>query len=953
MKRKNIITDEKAKLLPRITGFFFDRPYMTLAIWLVLTIFGVASYTTLLKREGFPSVSIPLVVVNGAYAVNDPAQVDSSVAAPISEIALKQSGVSSVSTTSEGNFFNAVVQYDENTDPATARKAFEQAVAKDSRIPDEARLNFAAPYFGVTGGSPEKVDATIALYSKDGSVSLNELTARAQKAVDALNSTKDTGSNVDRYFIKSPFEDIVNPLSGEKITAQRTFDRFAEREDGKTNFYRSVIINVSSVEGADVIELDEEIRGELDKLSASADFKDVSTEITASYAPAIEEQISELQRVLLEGLLAVLVVGSIVIAVRASLITVIAMVTVIAITLGIIHLLGYSLNVITLFALILGLSLIVDDTIIMVEAIDSARRRNTDRRVAVREAAQKIGRAMLAATLTAGLSFVPLLFVGGILGSFIRAIPVTIISALLISLIVALIFIPLFARYLLLGSKQMGEGHVKEIAAGVEARIAQTIARPMYWARHSRKREFGVGLTAVVISLVFIGAGVYVFQKVPFNIFPPSKDTNQLAVALTFPSATSIGDAEAISREVEKEAASVIGGDLVRASYYGMANSQMATLFIELTPYSKREPTAPVLADTIDARLKDFAGAKVDAYPVDIGPPAATFAVNIDATDRPAAERLANDMAAYLKGKKLTRASGEQATITETSVGNTSVYARKDGKPTLTVGATFDGTDTTTLTILAQDLIRSQYDEKRLADFGLNNNAVSFDLGQESENQESFSALLYAFPLVLLAIYILLVLQFRSLLQPLLIFMALPFSFFGIALGLYLTGNSFSFFAMLGFFALIGLSIKNTILLTDYANQARRAGMGAIDAAAGALGERFRPLVATSLTAVFSLIPLALTSPFWQGLAVVLIFGLLSSTVLVILIFPYYYLGGEYLRLKIERRRFLIWLALMAAGIAGVVMITGNVAGALSLFAALNAVLVVMALFRKFKLQKR
>ncbi|MCA9327446.1 efflux RND transporter permease subunit, partial [Candidatus Saccharibacteria bacterium] len=59
---------------------------------------------------------------------------------------------------------------------------------------------------------------------------------------------------------------------------------------------------------------------------------------------------------------------------------------------------------------------------------------------------------------------------------------------------------------------------------------------------------------------------------------------------------------------------------------------------------------------------------------------------------------------------------------------------------------------------------------------------------------------------------------------------------------------------------------------------------------------RFRPLVATSLTAVVSLIPLALTSPFWQGLAVVLIFGLLSSTFLVVTVFPYYYLGGEFLR---------------------------------------------------------
>lgn len=131
--------------------------------------------------------------------------------------------------------------------------------------------------------------------------------------------------------------------------------------------------------------------------------------------------------------------------------------------------------------------------------------------------------------------------------------------------------------------------------------------------------------------------------------------------------------------------------------------------------------------------------------------------------------------------------------------------------------------------------------------------------------------------------------------------MAIPFSLFGITLGLYLTDNAFSFFAMLGFFALIGLSIKNTILLTDYANQARRKGAGAVDAAIEALGERFRPLIATSLTAVVSLIPLAILSPFWEGLAVVLIFGLLSSTFLVITVFPYYYLGAEFIRIRTSR----------------------------------------------------
>lgn len=896
------ITDTRAKLLPRITGFFFDRPWFTVIIWLVLLIFGILSYTTFLKREGFPSVSIPLVIVNGTYAVNDPAKVDAAFGPVVSDAAKAQSGFKTITTTSQGNFFNAVVEYNENVNATAAKTALQKAVEAKGSLPKGAQLTFAAPYFGVTGGAAQKIDATIALYDPSGKLTNPELADKASKAADYLDGLHKT--YVSSYFVDNPYAQVTNPETGAQLTVQKTFDRYVTRNDNATHYYQSVVIDVTSVKGSDVIKLDNEIRSDLQNLGQQPDFKNLSTAVTASYAPSIKQEISELQRVLLEGLAAVLIVGSIVIAVRASLITVISMVTVISTALGVIYLLGYTLNVITLFALILGLSLIVDDTIIMVEAIDSARKHNTDRRVAVREAAQKIGRAMVAATLTATLSFLPLAFVSGILGSFIRAIPVTIITALLTSLIAALIFIPLFARFLLLGKKQMGEKAVHEVAASIEARIARGIARPMLWARHHRGREFTVGIIAVLIGLLFIGAGGAIARNVAFNIFPPSKDTDQLSVAMSFVPGTTIEQAQAIAVQVDHVTGNVLGDNLVDASYYGLGDAQTAALFVDLKPYAQRGPTAPQLSNELAAQLpQQVKGATFSVAPVDVGPPAGTFSVNIVANNRAAATALARDMSTYLKSATLTRVNGTVAHFKNVSAGDSFIYKRVDGVPTLTVVATFDASDTTTLTGLAQSVVRNHYTNSKLAEFGLSSQDVQFDLGQESENQSSFKTLLIAFPLVLLAIYILLLIQFRSFLQPLLIFMALPFSFFGIALGLKLTNNPFSFFAMLGFFALIGLSIKNTILLTDYANQARRAGLGPVDATVGALGERFRPLVATSLTAVFSLIPLAVTSPFWQGLAVVLIFGLLSSTLLVIFVFPYYYLGGEYLRIKTSRKR--------------------------------------------------
>jgi multidrug efflux pump subunit AcrB len=458
--------------------------------------------------------------------------------------------------------------------------------------------------------------------------------------------------------------------------------------------------------------------------------------------------------------------------------------------------------------------------------------------------------------------------------------------------LVALVFIPLFARFLLLGKKQMGSENVHEAAAGIEARIARFISAPMLWAKGSTKKLVSVGLIAVFIGLGFVGTGGYLFQKVTFNIFPSAKDSNQITTQITFGPGTTIVEAQEIAEEIDTIVGKRTATNFVRASYYGQANIQTAILISDLTDYKERDIRAPDIIKQLNTEFKDYRKAQVKAASLDAGPPAAAFKVQIESgKNRQAALVLANDA-------ELKRLDGSVAELDAVSVGNSSIYNRDDGKAFVDVSVTYVDTDTTTLVTITKDAVLEAFGPQKVASYGLDKDALSFNSGQEEENQDSFKTLALAFPILLIVIYVVLALQFRSLLQPLLIFMALPFSLFGITLGLYLTDNAFSFFAMLGFFALIGLSIKNTILLTDYANQARKAGLGTVDAAHEALAERFRPLIATSLTAVCSLIPLALASPFWEGLSVVLICGLLSSTFLVITVFPYYYLGGEFLRMK-------------------------------------------------------
>jgi len=108
------------KLLPRLTLFFFRKPTFIGLLWLSLLVFGIVSYTTLLRREGFPSVVVPIAVVNGTYAAGDPGKIDAQVARPIADIAHQQTTVKTVTSQSAGNFFNVVVQYKDGVDARAA-----------------------------------------------------------------------------------------------------------------------------------------------------------------------------------------------------------------------------------------------------------------------------------------------------------------------------------------------------------------------------------------------------------------------------------------------------------------------------------------------------------------------------------------------------------------------------------------------------------------------------------------------------------------------------------------------------------------------------------------------------------------------------------------------------------------------------------------------------------------
>ncbi len=135
-----------------------------------------------------------------------------------------------------------------------------------------------------------------------------------------------------------------------------------------------------------------------------------------------------------------------------------------------------------------------------------------------------------------------------------------------------------------------------------------------------------------------------------------------------------------------------------------------------------------------------------------------------------------------------------------------------------------------------------------------------------------------------------LIIHFQSFSQLLIIFSALPLAFIGAIVALYLTGNPFSFTAVVGLTSLIGIAINNSLVLVDYANQLRDEGSSILEAAHQSAKIRFIPIFMTTLTTVLGLLPLTLRGgSMWAPMGWVIIGGLISSTIFVLIVLPIFY----------------------------------------------------------------
>ena len=873
-------------MLASFVNAFASRPRPSVVLWALIAVFGVLAYTTFLPREGFPPVDVPVAIAAGGFFVDDQDLVDQEITVPLAELASELDGVDSITSFSRDSSFSVIANLDSDVSSAEGAAALQQLI-DDNDFPPDAQfftqsvnaskfLNEYDLLIGVFGPA----DATAA-----------DLEAAAGAVVDGISHPDIAEARVEELV-----ESGINPATGEPVSLQTSFNQLTNSDN---QFRSSIAVGVIANPDVDSIAIRDAADEALEE--ASAGLPDGFNAIVAlDQARIVEMQIASLQSNVVLGIIVVAIVALLLISWRASIITTLFLFTVLAASVGGLFFAGITLNTISLFGLILALGLFVDDAIVITESIDAFRDDEADSDnphdptgdlAVIRRAINRVGAASMSGTLTTVLVFAPMLLIGGILGGFIRILPITIILALLISLLLSFVFIPVAARFLTLRAPK-ADGPL--VRAG--ERLAEFIAS---LPAITGTKGMVVGVALFLLSIIMMVVGLVGFApNVGFNIFPPANDSTAISLEITYQPGTEIDTAQQIATEVNQAAEGLLGDELLQG-YLFIGSDQSAFVQYDITPIGGR-PTVHELVETLEPIAEARDDARVVFAAVSNGPPEALFpfTMQVFGEDIDAIVEGAEVLRAELDGRALALPNGDEFNVIETDLALDDVVAREDGRRYVEVRARFDDASVTTTTATTQTFFEDNYDAAALADIGLDDDALGFDFGLETDNQESFAALPIAFILALVAMLVLLVIQFRSTVQWILVFLAIPFSFFGLFGGLLITGNPLSFFVMLGVLGLVGIAVNNSILLVDFANQERDLGADRKTAISTAIRRRFRPLVATSFTTVGGLLPLALSDPFWEALAFTIIFGLLSSTFLVIVSFPYYYLGIEWLRDK-------------------------------------------------------
>jgi HAE1 family hydrophobic/amphiphilic exporter-1 len=1020
----------------KLSEFSIKRPVFTTMMATAILVLGIFSFIRL-GVDLYPNVEFPFVTVQTTLKGASPEEIESSVTKVIEEAVNSVSGIEEVTSTSYEGLSVVMIKFvlEKNPDVAAqeVRDKVNTILAKlpqGTDPPVVSKVDFGAmPVMSIAVASDrdivslteitkKKIKEVIETVNGVGSVDIiggrerevhivvNPLKMQAynistRQLTDALRqqNIEIPGGNVEQkdvdYVLRtmgriqkvSDFNDIVIANYNGKLIRVSDVARVEDTgQDVESISYfngkPAVTLVVKKQSGTNTVEVIDKVKEKLNEIKKTLD-NDIVVDIVGDQSIFIKGSVHAVEEHLILGaILASIVILLFIGDLRSTIISAIAIPISVIGSFSLMEASGFTLNNISLLALVVGVGLVIDDAIVMIENIHRhLEHENITSVDAAITGSREIGFAVLAISISLLAIFVPLAYMSGMVGRFMKQFGLTLAYAVAISTFIALTITPTYSGVFL---RKLKETKFLKFVDKLNNFIADYYIKILKFA-------------ITHIKLMVISAILLMISTIPLIMFIgkdflPVDDTSMFQVNIKAKEGTNLEMMKKITSQIEEEIKTEIPYvtktlKSIGVSQSGVSSKNESYIFFEIVPSEKRDMKLPEIMMKVRKMLSKYDGLKTsvvvggqgsiggmknyDMEYVITGPDLNVLndyaskiiaelkkipgAVDLDTSfanakpeyrviiDRDKAHQLGvkvEDIAMSLR----TLVSGKDS-ITKYKEGDElyEVRVRADEKwrnnpevikampvprgqnggvvrldSVANIVESFGPTQIDRYNRQRKISIYSNIEGKaslskllNICDNTFKNiNSLpqysSSPVGKAKEFGRMLKSFLMAFIFAFLFVYIVLAAQFESFTYPISIIIILPLTLPFALISLYLTGTKLTIFGLMGMFMLFGIVKKNSILQVDYTNTLRERGMEKFEAILEANRTRLRPILMTTITLVFAMIPTALgTAPgssMRRALASVIIGGQVLSLLITLLMTPVTYIIMDNIQEKLKKR---------------------------------------------------
>jgi len=1028
--------------------FSINNPLVT-NLLLVFVVFAGLSSWSLMPQEMFPSIQLDMVNIHTQYDGAPPEDVEKQITLAIEERFDELADIDFISSSSAESSSNVFIKLKSGTNVddfmRIARSELDQVkdLPLEAEKPELTRIVARFPvisiaifgkvsnaYLGeiadqVRNRIQEEVDgvASVSLAGKQDwelwvvvnpevlaahKISLNKIAIALRENLKDLPGGSIKAKEGDillRGRGKRPDAENIRKIvlrhtlaGGQLILADVAKIKYRLEEPktlGRFNQARSVNLTISKTSQASTIKVANDIRLLVKSLKKDLPVN-IKADVFADMSIYVKTRLNTVKSSGFIGLTLLLISLYIFLNFRIALITAMGIPVSFLVAVITLFYFGYTINMVTLFAFLIALGMIVDDAIIVNENIYRYLEEGLPPKEAAFKGASEVFWPVVASTITTIAAFLPMFAISGHIGAFIMVIPVVVTATLLGSLVEAFGVLPSHAAEMLRIETKRKRKQFVNWSAGLKRYL-----KSLEWSIHNR--YIVVAITVGVLAVT----AVYAKTRVPFNLFP-RVNIGQFFVNVETPNTNSLQDSEALAKKIEKRIVSALGKDELKILLTNIGFSmidfnryKVGSRYIQfIVDLKKREPQgfiesaiSPLVSlnfsergervrsnqaiiDSVRLVLKGMPGIeRMNISQPAGGPAGPDLHVGFSGPDSSKLKEFGEKLVSFLKkqdgvhdirhdsdpgkrelqysinarGKELGLSQKQISDIVRTGfLGLEVVYVNRDEKRipvrlifnerirknsdlknlklTLANGKTVYLGDVAEFiegrgmsTIIRRDLSRmisvnAEVDTKIITpnelvpliqkemakDMERNPGYKMLFLGEKKNAEESFAGMRKAMLLALIIIYFTLSSLFKSLLEPLVVMCAIPFGLIGVVIGHVIFGYNLQFLSMIGFIALSGIVVNDSLILVDFVKKQRQKGMDRMSAVLDAGRVRIRPILLTTITTFLGVSPLIFfatgQTAFLSPMAVSLGFGLLMATVLILIVIPCFYLIADDIR---------------------------------------------------------